>query len=71
MAKGSSINGNGNSRNDSYTIKGRGVVSRPKLVNEVKKGLHPDTHIYKRNGVEYARNNPNHDKPDNIVSYFM
>lgn len=68
MAKGSSINGNGgkNSGNDSYTITGRGEVNRKTLVREVKEGKHPDTHIYKRNGVEYARNNPNHDKPDNI-----
>ena len=39
MAQGSSINGNGSgsgSGNDSYTIKGRGVVSRPKLVKEVE-----------------------------------
>lgn len=66
MAKGSSIKGNGNNRNDSYTIKGRGVVSRPKLINEIKNGLHPDTHIYKRNGVNYARNNRNPNRPDNI-----
>lgn len=66
MAKGSSINGNGKNRNNSYIITGRGVVSRPKLVSEIKQGLHPDTHIYIRNGVEYARNNKNQNKPDNI-----
>lgn len=69
MAKGSSISGNGGGAgggNESYTIKGRGTVARKTLVNEVKQGLHPDTHVYERNGVEYARNNPNHDKPDNI-----
>ncbi|QUM81698.1 DUF3892 domain-containing protein [Moritella sp. 5] len=69
MAKGKSINGNcdGNGgANSSYTVKGRGVVTRSKLVKEVKQGKHPDTHIYKRNGVEYARNNPNHNVPDNI-----
>lgn len=69
MAKGSSINGNGGGAkggNASYLVKGRGEISRSKLVKEVKQGKHPDTHIYKRNGVEYARNNPNHDKPDNI-----
>ena len=69
MAKGSSINGNGggkNGGNKSYTVTGRGEVSRAKLVKEVKQGQHPDTHVYKREGVEYARNNPNHDKPDNI-----
>ena len=69
IAKGSSINGNGggkNGGNTSYTVTGRGDVSRSKLVKEVKQGNHPDTHVYKRNGVEYARNNPNHDQPDNI-----
>jgi hypothetical protein len=66
MAKGSSINGNGNKRNNSYTITGRGIVSRAKLVSEIKQGLHQDTHVYERNGVEYARNNPNQNKPDNI-----
>lgn len=68
MAKGSSINGNGGNGggNDNYTVTGRGKVSRTQMVKEVKQGLHPDTHIYKRNGVEYVRNNPNHDKPDNI-----
>lgn len=69
MAKGSSINGNKdgkNGRNDSYKINGRGNVSRNKLVKEVKQGKHPDTHIVKINGIEYPRNNPNKDKPDNI-----
>ncbi|KXO06441.1 hypothetical protein AKG98_3180 [Moritella sp. JT01] len=65
MAKGKSINGNCDA-NSSYTVKGRGVVTGSKLVKEVKQGRHPDTHIYKRNGVEYARNNPNHKVPDNI-----
>jgi len=68
MAKGASINGNSSNGegNNSYTVKGRGEVSRAQMVREVKQGQHPDTHVYKRNGVEYARNNPNHDKPDNI-----
>ncbi|WP_279147207.1 DUF3892 domain-containing protein [Photobacterium carnosum] len=63
MAKGKNINGNGDG---SYTIIGRGVVARPTLIKEVKEGKHPDTHVYKRNGVEYARNNPNNNVPDNI-----
>ena len=69
MAKGSSINGNAdgkNGSNKSYTVTGRGKVSRPKMVKEVKQGKHPDTHIMKRDGVEYTRNNPNSNKPDNI-----
>lgn len=69
MAKGGSISGNGggdSGGNESYTIKGRGVVSRTKMVKEVKQGLHPDTHVINVNGVKYARNNPNNNKPDNI-----
>ncbi|HIF9136894.1 TPA: DUF3892 domain-containing protein [Photobacterium damselae] len=69
MAKGSSINGNGGGNrggNNSYAITGRGTISRSQLVREVHQGKHPDTHIYSRNGVEYARNNPNRSKPDNI-----
>jgi hypothetical protein len=69
MAKGKNINGNAdgkNGSNTSYTVNGRGVVSRPKLVEEIKQGRHPETHIVKVKGVEYARNNPNKDLPDNI-----
>lgn len=47
-------------------MKGEGNVSSAQIVKEVKQGQHLDAHIHKRNGVEYARNNPNHDKPDNI-----
>lgn len=69
MAKGSSINGNGGGRNGgnaSYTIIGRRTVSRSQLVREVNQGRHPDTHVVNVNGVDYARNNPNSSKPDNI-----
>ena len=68
MARGSSISGNGGngSGNDSYTIVGRGRVSRPQMVREVRRGLHPDTGIVTVGGVPYARNKPNSNKPDNI-----
>ena len=68
MAKGSSINGLGGNGgvNDSYMVNGRGKVSRPKMVVETEKNLHPDTHISRRNGKKFLRNNPNNDKPDNI-----
>lgn len=69
MAKGSSISGNGGGTgggNNSYTIDGRGIITRLQMVKEIKLGKHPDTHIVKVNGKEFARNNPNHDKPDNI-----
>lgn len=69
MAKGRSINGNGGGKgggNESYTITGRGEVSRRQMVAEIKQGKHPDSHVYKINGKEYARNNRNQNKPDNI-----
>ncbi len=71
MAKGSSINGNGGNGgngggNSSYTITGRGEVSRSQMVREIEQGKHPDTHIMEVGGVKYARNNPNNNKPDNI-----
>lgn len=69
MARAKNINGNAdgkNGSNSSYTIKGRGIVPRPKFVKEVKQGKHPDTHVIKVEGVEFARNNPNCNIPDNI-----
>lgn len=69
MAKGSSISGNGSedgSGNDSYTITGRGTVSREQMIQEIKDGRHPDTHVVQRDGEEYARNNPNSSTQDNI-----
>ncbi len=47
-------------------VTGEGNVSSAQIVKEVKQGQHLDSHSYKRNSVEYARNNPNNDKPDKI-----
>lgn len=67
MAKNIRGNADGdNGENQSYTIPGRGVVPRKKLVEEVKGGKHPDFHVYHRDGQEYVRANPDHEKPNNV-----
>ncbi len=63
------INGNNdgnNGQNESYTIRGRGTVSRSKLVREVKQGKHPVHSTYKINGKEYVRANPDNSTGNNI-----
>lgn len=55
-----------NGENDSYTIVGRGVVARARLVAEVKAGQHPNHSIYTRHGVEYVRSNPDKKETNNI-----
>ncbi|MBN3563183.1 DUF3892 domain-containing protein [Aliamphritea spongicola] len=69
MAKASSISGNAdgvNGENQSYTVQGRGVVSRSQLVREVNNGSHQGVHTVDVNGVEYVRANPNRCQSDNI-----
>lgn len=69
MAKASSISGNSdgyNGENQSYTIQGRGVVSREQLTHEVKNGLHEGVHTIEVNGIDYVRANPNNCSHDNI-----
>ena len=69
MAKGKNINGQGggsNGGNESYTVVGRGTVSRAQMVRETEQGRHPDTAIYTRGGKKYLRNKPNNNIPDNI-----
>lgn len=67
MAKNIRGNGDGkNGENQSYTILGRGVVSRTELIKEVEQGRHPDFHIYERNGVEYVRADPDSSKQNNV-----
>ena len=52
--------------NDSYTIPGRGVVTRSTLVREVEKGKHPNFSIYNRDGVKYVRGNPDSKEKNNV-----
>jgi len=53
-------------RNETYDIGGRKSVSRAQVVREIKRGDHPDAHVVKRNNREYARDNPDHSKRDNV-----
>ncbi|MEE1674214.1 DUF3892 domain-containing protein [Agarivorans aestuarii] len=67
MAK--NINGNKdgtNGENQSYTIHGRGVVSRSKLVKEINAGRHPDFHVIDVNGQKFARANRDCSTNNNI-----
>jgi hypothetical protein len=64
------INGNRdgiNGRNKTYSIPGRSSsISRETIVKEINQGKHPNHSTYKRNGIEYARANPNPEKYDNV-----
>ena len=67
MAK--NINGNRdgeNGHNNSYTILGRGVVSRSQLVREVKSGKHPSHTTTKINGREYVKAKPDNRTQNNV-----
>lgn len=67
MAKNIRGNNDGeNGENDSYTIAGRGVVSRDKLVSEVEKGKHPQHHVVNVNGEDYVRSNPDKTTGNNV-----
>lgn len=53
-------------RNESYQIGNRKHVKRTDAVREVKQGKHPDAHVYKINGREYIRDNPDFSTEDNV-----
>lgn len=53
-------------RNETYDIGNRKDVPRTQVVKEIKQGKHPDAHVVKVNGREYARDNPDHSKKDNV-----
>lgn len=55
-----------NGHNESYTILGRGTVSRTKLVREVKCGKHSKHTIVKINGVEYVKAKPDNEMKNNV-----
>lgn len=67
MAKNIRGNNDGeNGENDSYTITGRGVVSRETLVQEVEQGKHPHHHVVNINGEDYVRSNPDRTIGNNV-----
>ncbi len=55
-----------NGHNESYTIPGRGTVSRSKLVREVKSGKHPNHTITKISGVVYVKAKPDNRTKNNV-----
>lgn len=55
-----------NGRNEHYDVGSKKNVPRRNIVAAVKRGEHPGTHVIKVNGREYARDNPDGSKKDNI-----
>lgn len=53
-------------RNEHYDIGGRKNVPRRSVVAEIKRGEHPGAHVIRVHGREYARDNPDGTKADNV-----
>ena len=53
-------------RNETYDIGSRKNVRRPEVVKEIKEGKHKGAHVIKIKGREYARDNPDNLKKDNV-----
>jgi hypothetical protein len=53
-------------RNEHYDIGSRSNVPRRNVVAVIKRGEHPDAHVVKVNDREYARDNPDSSKKDNV-----
>ncbi len=55
-----------NGRNEHYDIGSKKDVPRRNVVAAIKRGEHPDAHVVKVKGREYARDNPDNRKSDNV-----
>lgn len=55
-----------NGRNEHYDIGARKNVPRRNVVAEIKRGEHSGAHIVTINDREYARDNPDGSKKDNV-----
>lgn len=69
MANRGSVRGNRDGKNGenlTYTILGRGKVTRKDFVREIHSGKHPDYEVITVDGVEYARSKGNSRTNDNI-----
>lgn len=53
-------------RNEHYDVGARKNVPRRNIVAEIKRGEHPGTHVIEVGGREYARDNPDASKKDNV-----
>ena len=66
MAKITGRNDGPGGRNEHYDVGARANVPRRNVVAEIKRGEHPGHHVVKVNGREYARDNPDSSKQDNV-----
>lgn len=55
-----------NGRNEHYDVGNRTNVPRRNIVAEIKRGEHEGAHVVKVKGREYARDNPDGSKTDNV-----
>lgn len=53
-------------RNEHYDIGSRKNVPRRTVVAEIRRGEHDDAHVVVINNREYARDNPDRSKADNV-----
>lgn len=53
-------------RNEHYDVGNRSNIPRRNIVAEIKRGEHPGAHIVTINDREYARDNPDNSKSDNV-----
>lgn len=53
-------------RNEHYDLPGRKNVPRRNVIAGIKRGDITGVHVVKINGREYARDNPDHSKKDNV-----
>ena len=53
-------------RNEHYDVGNRKNVPRRNIVAEIKRGEHDGAHVVTIDGREYARDNPDRSKADNV-----
>ena len=66
MAKIKGLNDGPGGRNEHYDVGARKDVPRRNIVAEIKRGEHEGVHVVTVNGREYARDNPDASKSDNV-----
>lgn len=66
MTRIKGLNDGPGGRNEHYDIGERKNVPRRNVVAEIKRGEHPGAHVVKINDREYARDNPDKSKRDNV-----
>ena len=53
-------------RNEHYDVGTRKNIARAIIVREIKDGKHPGAHVVRINNREYARDDPDGSKRDNV-----